>query len=239
MRRYYLGVLAAVCGIAAWGLSHNRTARAADNAAGGTLHLESGVLMANGDTLRVLDVPVASASGDAKCFDITCKFSAGADGSLRVDSLNVVPTTMLPNLADQFIPGTYADGYGSIYVLHGPAASQGGRTSWSLDRQRVGVDPEKKDLPAFDAAWTTGPAVGSPDILNKPDIKTLPPGFAFGMATGGTFNNLGWQIPTDWIVGARQIGNSLQVAYFAWQGAVWREIGVFVLTPYTQPKAQD
>ena len=94
-------------------------------------HLESAVLMADGETLHLLNVPAVSASGEFKCYDITCKFSAGADGTVRVNSISAAPTKMVPNLADQFIPGTYVDSFGVLYTLRGPAISGGGSRSFS------------------------------------------------------------------------------------------------------------
>jgi hypothetical protein len=240
MRRVFLTLLAAFCVVVAWGLWHGRAVADETSSAGGSgsVHLESAILLGDGGTLRMLNVPVADASGKAKCFDITCKMSAGTDGSIHMDSISAAPTTMVPNLADQFIPGTYVDGWGALYTLRGPATSIGGRTSWTFQRQRIGVKDDQKNLPPLDSAWTTGPTSGCPDIMNQPDIKTLPPGLAYGFSNGGLPSNYGWVLNSSYILGARQVGDSIQIEYFTRDGDWWKEWGTFVFTAYTPPPAE-
>ena len=97
------------------------------------LHLESAMFVGDGGKLRILSAPIVNSLGSvSQRVDLAMTFSVADDGKLKIDSLSATPTMLALKSAEQFIPGVYKGPDGSTFTLHGPAVSQGGRTSWSF-----------------------------------------------------------------------------------------------------------
>ncbi len=201
------------------------------------LHLEAGVVLADGGTVHVLNAPLVGANGQvAQRLDITLHLAGEPGGTLRVDQLTAAPTTLGIKPAEQFIPGVYLAPDGNKFRLRGPALAVAGRTTWAFTFEAKS-DTAKDDAKPikFDASWTVGPAIGNPDLSNQPDLKTLPDGFAYGFVTYDGFDlgyrwNGGVVCPST-VFGVRQIGDALQLGVFNHNGATWIQQMSVIFTP--------
>jgi hypothetical protein len=199
------------------------------------LHLESGVVLADGGTIRVTGAALIGADGKlAQRLDVTLKLSGEAGGTLRLDQMQATPTLLSLRPADQFLAGPYVGGDGTQYTVRGGAVSPGGRTSWGMTFTAVGK-PGAKPI-TFDASFTTGPAVGNPELANQEDLKTLPDGYAYGNVTFSGVD-LGFRFYANAVmdgtavIGARQVGDSLQIAVFKHDAKIWTQQKAIVFLP--------
>lgn len=97
-----------------------------------------------------------------------------------------------------FIPGEYTDSSGYRYLLSGGGVIGEDRTTWSV-RIIKGSD--------FDASWTTGPAVGHPQIGALSIASKLPKGLSYGVM--GKVIHSHWQ--RGGLIAATQAGDSITI----------------------------
>jgi len=91
--------------------------------------------------------------------------------------------------SNAFQSGEYAcvSGQRGSLTVSGPFPADGERSKWLFTGMLSGV-------------WTTGSAVGNPDLRTLPSDALLPVGWAFGTNTNGT------------LVAVQQLGNRLIIA---------------------------
>jgi hypothetical protein len=104
----------------------------------------------------------------------------------------------LNNGAD-FIKGNYEDSTGGKYLVSGGGVIGDSRTTWTL---RSTKSPRQ-----FDVAWTTGPAIGHPQIGSLSIAPKLPKNLSYGVI--GKNSHSGWR--QGGLVALTQAGDSITV----------------------------
>jgi hypothetical protein len=185
--------------------------------------LQSAGIGGAGDTITVTRVPVRDASGDIKYKIITIRFRVDANGNPTLapgfPKVKAAPA-LIPYT---FIAGTYKDSDGCKFIVSGPGASSGGRTSWAIRKTTDFCLNGFK----LNAAWVTGPIKGHPNQASLQTAKIIYPGYSYG-TVGEPYSN-GWS--SGDIIGADQSGNQLTLHLFRPNNNVEDSNAVFTLCP--------
>ncbi len=112
---------------------------------------------------------------------------------------NRIPNSTILNNGAQFIIGNYMDSNGIEYLVSGGGVISDKRTTWSLrttTKHKV-----------FDVAWTTGPAIGHPQIGSLSIAPKLPKEISYGVLGAESFS--GWR--QGGLVAVTQAGDSITI----------------------------
>ncbi|MBK8899033.1 MAG: hypothetical protein IPN66_17895 [Candidatus Competibacteraceae bacterium] len=116
-----------------------------------------------------------------------------------LDCIETKPSkSPLLNNGVTFLPGEYTDSNGYQYLLSGGGIIGEDRTTWNI-RIIKGSD--------FDASWTTGPAIGHPQIGALSVASKLPKGLSYGVM--GKVNRSYWK--QGGLIAVTQAGDSITV----------------------------
>lgn len=110
-----------------------------------------------------------------------------------------IPERAILNDGAVFIPGDYIDSEGIHYLVSSGGNLGPDRTTWSLQ--------SRSKSRIFNAGWTTGPAVGHPQIGGMDVASKLPKNVSYGVIGKETYQ--GWK--QGGLIGVTQSGDSITI----------------------------
>jgi hypothetical protein len=180
-------------------------------------------LSGSGNTVTITMVPVVNAAGTIYYKNVTLQFDVSTNGTLTLGSTQVVlaPTPIISAFAAGRYVGPSTIYSGNMIVnVSGPGVASGGVTEWGLS---AASGATCYTYPAT-ATWYVGPLADSPLAarVKAAGINTTATTMYFGVASPACFTSNYWD--RDTLIGVSQVGNSLTIASFSYNGADYSTI---------------
>lgn len=176
------------------------------------IQLESAQLQGIGATLNALRIPVTDVNtGVTSYYNAVFRFTLTPEGEIAFERVQQIALSEPLDYA-AFQPGTYATQTGDTYIVSGPASLGDGRLGYGL----ISVATASSETVSL--SWSTGPAVGHPEIGGSEVVAQLGDSYAYGIVGGQVgsntdFNNAGFSIGE--VIGVRQIDpDTITIALF-------------------------
>ena len=176
-------------------------------------------LTGTGNTITGVIVPVVTSTGALVYQNVTLQFNVSATGVLSLASIQAVPTPISPISsfeAGRYVGPSTIDSGENIVNVNGPGVTSGGVTEWSL---AAASGASNCTYPGT-ATWYVGPLADSPLAarVKAAGINTTSTSMSFGVASRGSCLYSYWW-DTGTLIGVSQVGNSLTIVSFTWDGS--------------------
>ncbi len=181
-------------------------------AADPTTFFEKSTIVGAGETITLSRVPVRNSAGAIKYYDATIEFSVDAAGKLTQTAL---PTfTLSPSLIiSNFKAGTYTSPASGPIAVAGPGVGgPAGQAAWTVQ----GTSSSCTAPPA--ATWYTGSIATNPLKARLQQAGITQTQYSYGIVGNGPPICNYWFQPGN-LIGAQQVGNTLTLVSFTWNGS--------------------